>query len=316
MFRYGLDAAALDWIGCGDHDNGGGREYPWWITQKLSDAFQVGPHFVPMFTYERSVRYPDGHRNPMFARRGIRTLPRLAPQEGEEPKPNKVSVRDTPMLYRYLKQFNGICAVHTSATDMGTDWRDNDPEVEPVVEIYQGCRQSYEYEGAPRSGNAQNSLGGWRPAGFVWNALAKGYRLGFQASSDHISTHISYAMVFVEEPTREAILNAFKQRHCYGATDNILVDVRLGEHLMGEEFTVTQPPQILVHIEGTATVTQVDIVRDNHIVYTTQPNQRVVDFTWRDTAAPATGVSYYYVRVMQANEEIAWASPLWLHFGE
>ena len=38
---------------------------------------------------------------------------------------------------------------HTSATGMGTDWRDNDPEVEPVVEIYQGHRQSYEHLGAP-----------------------------------------------------------------------------------------------------------------------------------------------------------------------
>jgi hypothetical protein len=32
VWRYGLDAAAMDWIGVGDHDNGWGREYPWWIT--------------------------------------------------------------------------------------------------------------------------------------------------------------------------------------------------------------------------------------------------------------------------------------------
>ena len=35
MFRYAIDAAALDWIGNGDHDNGAGREYPWWLTQKF-----------------------------------------------------------------------------------------------------------------------------------------------------------------------------------------------------------------------------------------------------------------------------------------
>ena len=32
---------------------------------------------------------------------------------------------------------------------------------------------------------AERSLGGWRPFGFVSLALKKGYRLGFQASSDH-----------------------------------------------------------------------------------------------------------------------------------
>ena len=48
------------------------------------------------------------------------------------------------MLYAYLKFFGGIVASHTSATNMGTDWRDNDPQMEPVVEIYQGDRQNYE----------------------------------------------------------------------------------------------------------------------------------------------------------------------------
>ena len=67
---------------------------------------------------------------------------------------------DTHMLYRYLKQFNGIVASHTSGTNMGTDWRDNDPAVEPVVEIYQGDRQNYEMPGAPRSNNEGDSIGG------------------------------------------------------------------------------------------------------------------------------------------------------------
>src|SRR5205814_4870149 len=140
------------------------------------------------------------------------SLPRLSGGQG-----NGVSPRDTKMLYAYLRFFNGLCSSHTSATDMGTDWRDNDPVLEPVVEIYQGDRQNYEYQGAPRSGTQGNSPGGFQPAGFVWNALAKGYRLGFQSSSDHISTHISYAVALAEAPTRAAILDAFKRRHCYGA---------------------------------------------------------------------------------------------------
>jgi hypothetical protein len=38
------------------------------------------------------------------------------------------------MLYGYLKMFNGIVASHTSGTNMGTDWRDNDPDSEPVCD--------------------------------------------------------------------------------------------------------------------------------------------------------------------------------------
>jgi len=32
-----------------------------------------------MFSYERSVAYPEGHRNAVFAQRGIRSLPRHSP---------------------------------------------------------------------------------------------------------------------------------------------------------------------------------------------------------------------------------------------
>ena len=124
------------------------------------------------------------------------------------PTPTRPNTPDTQMFYDYLRHFDGVCASHTSGTDMGTDWRDNDPKVEPIVEIYQGCRQNYERARRPATNTAEYSIGGWRPFGFVSLALMKGYRLGFQSSSDHISTHISYCNVWVEEPTREAILEA------------------------------------------------------------------------------------------------------------
>ena len=96
----------------------------------------------------------------------------------------------------------------------------------------------------------------------VWNALAMQYRLGFQASSDHISTHISYAIALAEEPTRPAILDAFRRRHCYAATDNIIMDVRSDEHLMGDEFTASGPVKLKVIVHGTGPVAQVDIIKD------------------------------------------------------
>src|SRR5439155_5568867 len=234
MFRYAIDCAAFDSIGNGDHDNGAGREYPWWLIQKFTDAYHVAERFTPMFTYERSVAYPHGHRNCMFAQRGVRTLPRLAPRAGVKKEEGGVHADDTKMLYRYLRELDGICAVHTSATGMGTDWRDNDPLVEPIVEIYQGDRMSYEHEDAPRAGydpktgKEPANIAGWFPKGFINHAFEKGYRLGFQSSSDHWSTHISYCIVLAERHDREAILAAMKQRHCYGATDNIILDVRNG----------------------------------------------------------------------------------------
>ncbi len=313
MYRYALDAVGFDWIGNGDHDNNSNREYPWWITQKTADAYKVGDRFIPMFSYERSVSYPDGHRNPIFARRGVRTLPRFGkPGTGRDDQ-QPANTPDTQLLYKYLHQYDGVCASHTSATDMGTDWRDNDPVVEPVVEIYQGCRQNYEEPGAPRAPSVDDAIGGWRPNGFVWRALAKGYRLGFQSSSDHTSTHISYCNVWAENRSREAIFAALKQRHVYGATDNIIADVRCGTHLMGDEFTLSEPPTLKVKLIGTADFQSVAIVKNNTYVYTSAPGKPEVEFTWTDMD-PQPGTSYYYVRGQQENGEMVWVSPLWIQY--
>ena len=308
-YRYFIDSAALDWIGCCDHDNGVAREYTWWIEQKLSDAFLLGTRFVPMYYYERSVAYPEGHRNVMFAQRGIRPLPRLPTAPANSPP---TPAADTDMLYAYLHFFNGISAPHTSATDQGTDWRNHDPAVEPFVEIYQGCRQDYEMPGAPRANSASDSISGYEAAGYVSNALGMGYQLGFEASSDHISTHISYTNIWVTSPTRAAIMDALHKRHMFGSTDNILADFRSGTHFMGEAFTTATAPVFNVRLWGTAAFQTVVVVKDGATAYSTS-GARVVSFSWQDPSPPPKGqTSYYYVRGLQTDGQIVWVSPIWV----
>ena len=311
MWRYAIDVAAMDWLGCGDHDNGGGREYPWWLTQKTTDAFRLPGRFDPPFSYERSVAYPEGHRNVVFAQRGVRTLPRL-PKTEEEPF---VHAPDTQMLYRYLHQFNGVCASHTCATGMGTDWRDNDPLCETMVEIYQGCRQSYERPGAPRSPSEGDAIGGWKPKGFVNLALLKGYRFAFESSSDHTSTHISYAMVYSAGRARADLLQAMRARHTYAATDNIIADWRCGEHMLGDEFETSQSPAFRLKLHGTGAFSKVTIVKDDVEVKVIEPKQAEVELAWTDPHPVSGKTSYYYARGEQADGELVWVSPMWVKYG-
>lgn len=323
MWRYGLDVAAMDWIGNGDHNNGYDVEYLWWLVQKQTDIYHHAPRFMPMFTYERSVTYPSGHRNAMFTRRSIRPLPLVSGKEQLYGTP-ETGAPDVKTFYDYLRAFGGICASHTSGTNMGTDWRDNAPDVEPVVEIYQGLRQNYEHEGAPGSAkDPADSIGGYQPAGFIWNALRKGYRLGFEVSSDHYSTHTSYAVVYATSASREAIVEAFKKRHSYGANDNIVLDVRCGDHTMGDAFEFSGRPQLKVHAVGTAPIARLSIVRGVDrdtpaYVYDVHPNRQAVDLTWIDAAPERGKTNYYYVRVEQVAPPdgygaMAWASPMWIN---
>ena len=114
-----------------------------YLSQQAADIFFVSGRFTPLYGYERSLNFPNGHRNVMFAKRGVPLRP--------SPLDEKQAKTGAQALYAYLRKHRGIAVSHTSATGMGTDWRDNDPEVEPLVEIYQGDRVSAEHEGAPKA---------------------------------------------------------------------------------------------------------------------------------------------------------------------
>jgi len=310
IYRYAMDVASFDYIAVTDHQAGYDQEFTWWQNQKLAHLFLMPGVFTPLFAYERSVPYPNGHRNVIFAHPGVRTLP-IPPEELS----GKVGAAK---LYAYLHLNNGISMPHSTATDQGTDWRDNDPQVEPLMEIYQGYRTSYEYEGAPRSAttdNPQAQKSGWEPKGFLWNALAKGYKLGVEASSDHWSTHISYACLLAERFTREGLLDAIRKRHAYGATDNIALDVRASADgrtwLMGDIIHSRTAPRLSVRVGGTGSIKRIDIVKNGRFVYNARPNasRATLEYVDRDFRAEE---AWYYVRVLQEDGQLAWSSPIWV----
>jgi hypothetical protein len=314
-FRYMIDAARMDTGIVSDH-NAGPDEYTWWRTEKAHDLFRIPGGYTPLFGYERSVPYPNGHRNVVFAQRGVQVLP-ISPEE------NKGAVNSGTVLYPYLKQNRGICMLHSLATDQGSDYRDNDPEVEPLVEIYQGYHANYEYEGAPRAETSDYNVtthGPYRPAGFYWNALAKGLKLGTESSSDHVSTHTSYTMIYTPSADRTDMVESMRKRHAYGATDNIVLDFRARdrqghEWMMGDSFQAATP---VFHIKvlGTGVIETVEIIKDGKFVYSTAPKSATAEFDYVDNAgATDSAESWYYVRVMQADRNMAWSSPMWVRGG-
>ena len=311
VYRYALDVTGFDYIVPTDHQLGFDQEFTWWQDEKLKDLFHVQDRFVPLFGYERSVNYPNGHRNVIFAKRGTRTLP-VAPDE------RRGDTRTGPILYPYLRANDGISMPHSSGTAQGTDFGDNDPELEPLLEIFQGYRASYEYMGAPLAASPQKlreQRSGFNPLGYYWNALEKGYKMGVQASTDHWSTHMSYAMIISEDFTRESMFAAIKARHAYGATDNIILDFQ-GEAngqtaIMGDIMDSDTAPTLTIHAQGTDRIKQLVIVKNEAIIYERRPNADSVTLRYRDTDFEP-GSNYYYVRVLQNNGMVAWSSPIWV----
>ena len=360
-YRYALNAAQLDFLGVSDHNYGqwldtdepddptSDNEFQFWRTQKSADLFHVPGRFTPLYGYERTPNFPLGHRNIFHAKRGVFSLrvPKLHVRESPE-----LIESDPPKLWAYLRRTGGIGIPHTPATTMGTDWKRRNDEVIPVTEIYQGDRNSYETQGGPRAALPDDpgpGSAGLAPhqRGLVQNALGVGYRMGFIASSDHYSTHISYANLIVPDrvTTREDLLDSFRNRRTYASTDNIVVEFHANGMHQGSVLESSGSPAFTVKVRGTGPIRTVEIVKNNRSVYTHRgTGSDEVEFEYRDAdfedmsmgptatitdwSRPETGIrprpdtneSFYYLRIVQSYSEaepdkegeVSWSSPIFV----
>ena len=158
------DLAKLDFMGTSDHTDVGKPYHPyeWWHNQRMHDALFSPGNFTSLYVYEREQRWPWGHRNIVFARRGgpivyiKRALYRASPWQEKFPvKGGLGEIHPTELwdvLGRYGEPVTAIS--HTGATGMGTDWEAYEDRIdlplETIVEIFQGARVSYEGIGTPQ----------------------------------------------------------------------------------------------------------------------------------------------------------------------
>ena len=326
-YRYAIDAAQLDFLGTADHNEvvggtwpDGLRDYQWWTVQKTVDLMSHPPAFLGVYSYEHSMARPGGHRNILFLKRGapLRMIDRSKGLEAPDNQP--------PVLWEWAEKNvltqpgqKMVIVPHTFAAGPLADWNWPNARFDCLLEIYQGCRGSYEAWRLPpkeKRGPTQTD----EPGHFAQDALAKGNTYGFVSFSDHASTHNSWAAVWARAATREALIDAMYARRTYAASDEIIVKASAGGHLPGEEFSAAAPPEITATVEAPDTILRIDVVKDGKYVYTTAPNARTAAIRYRD-AAGKPGRSYYYIRVFQrdtenpdGDPEIAWTSPFYVRY--
>jgi len=187
------------------------------------------------------------------------------------------------------------------------DWDFHDEKAEPVAEIFQ-FRGSYECDGCPRQANLARAQGH-----FLQDAWARGIVVGVIASPDH-EGGLGKAAVYAEEFTRQAILDALRKRRAYGTTGaKIFLDVRVNGLFMGEvgDPPGKKPVKVEVKVDCPGPIRVVEILRDNQVVFNAQGKDQSMQVAYVDDPPPK-GPAYYYVRVIQKDEEMAWSSPIWL----
>lgn len=316
-YGYARDVVRLDFAVLTDHEPGWGAradDRQQWDTarRKAVEYYEPG-RFVTFSAYEwTSGRY--GHKCVYYLTDDQPLFTAWDPAS------------DTPArLYAALRGRAAMVITHHPAGGpVGADLAAIDPAWEPLVEIY-SCHGCSETPGVGRPL--------WRrPDGgfYVQQALDRGYRFGVIAGSDtHTSDpgnplpahplfphphRVGLMAVYATALTREALWEALWARRVYGTTgERILLDFRVNGHGMGEEVVLSAPPVLRAQVAGTAPLVRVELIRNGEVVLAQQANGPDLTFTWQDDDVYS---GYYYLRVTQADGEMAWSSPIWVARGE
>jgi len=309
-YQHMRDVVGLDFAAATDHGYNL-TPYLWNYTAKMVRTHYDPGRFITFLGEEwtssfeeYSEKYPygfHGHRNLILAD------PYFAVWWNE-------MNRQTPAeVWRDLRE-RGANFVHIphQVADTGNvpcNWEFTDETAQPVAEIFQ-VRGSYECKGGPREA-PRSTPAGW----FLQDAWARGTVIGVIASPDH-GGGLGKACVYTRDLTREAILDAVRARRCFATTAaRMLLDVRVNGHLMGEKTPAPAAGPVTVEVTARCPgdIARVEVCRNNQFIYSRDGEGNAATLTFTD-AQPVAGRSYYYVRVVQKDQEIGWSSPVWLGY--
>src|SRR5207237_10377004 len=110
-----------------------------------------------------------------------------------------------------------VIVPHTVGAGPLADFNWPNARFDCLLEMYQGCRGSYEAWRLPdkeKRGPTQTD----EPGHFAQDALAKGNVYGFVSFSDHGSTHNSWACVWSTKEDRAGLLDAMYARRTYAGS--------------------------------------------------------------------------------------------------
>jgi hypothetical protein len=345
--RWARDVGAVHFAAVTDHDSLL-TDAEWAETIEAHRRLNEDGRFVTFPGYEwgssRGISGNYGHRHVIFRRnraRGVEPVPLLRSRESGTSTP--------PALHAALRATVPIDDVllvphHTAraGSALWMDWQYSDPELERCCEVF-SIWGSSEKMGEPWPIKYLAS-GGYFGASearghHLQDGLARGWRFGFTGGSEahdgrpsrplihgsHVIAETEFLAppgitgVWAESLTRDGIFDALRARRCYATTGaRIIVRFNLntaaGDTPMGGEVSAAAlegPVELTAEVIGTAPIASCELVKNNREIDRASSGGSELRDQLRDSDAARPG-DYYYLRVTQADGEMAWASPIFV----
>jgi hypothetical protein len=215
-------------------------------------------------------------------------------------------------LVEAVQRLGGFASPHHIGWT-GADEAGHDDRGQPLWEIC-SCHGCYEHAGHPlgQRGELKEHMADVM--------LRKGHRFGFTASSDShgLLWHHGEARkrdpyrtgltaVQAREVSRAAIMDALRERRCYATSGAIiLLDLRADGHAMGSELADRVRASFEVQATGTGALRSIELVGQEGVL------ARLDTGAQTGVLAASVESPFVYARVVQADGEMAWSSPVFL----
>ncbi len=339
-YAYGRDEAKLNFCALTDHvDNvpaarlGLMAEASWTRIKEVTRQFNEPGKFVTFLGLERTVPSWDGRTPGSLAvyykgDSGPMLLPKHPARDWL--RPGAIDPRaEMEQLAAALKGVDSLKVIqHSASSRQGYTWA-GAPLKYPVDLL-----QIYSKWGSSEAPNSPFPISdgtgrGPRTGGTAHDALAAGFQPGFVAGS---GTHFGMpgstvwendwgnaarydrgglTAVYADELSRGAIFDALKSRRCYATTgERMELTFRINDSPMGS--VLAGPEKLRIHVKaiGTRQIKRAEVFKNGEITHHRIGGREELDMYFDEV--PPTVPTWYYVRVTQSGDDVAWSSPIWI----
>jgi hypothetical protein len=302
------EEVGLDFAAGGDHacyftDN------QWEWMQDVVNSFYKPGIFCTLIGYEWAGA--QGHRNIYTSKNRIKLFRGMY---GPERNFNVVN-----------EEFKGsedyVAGPHTKSAGIhlkfGTTsfWKDRDPELIRYYEIYSISGNYDEYANIALN---EGAIMGFTSGGdyhgglcfFSPEVLGRQGKISPPTSkSDTYKSGITGC--FAEKLDRKSIIKGIRNRKTYATTGaKMIIDFKISGIMMGDIGKGISKPLLKANIHGCDTIVKINVIRNGQTIHS--QNCNFLDGTFEFEDKEPEDKNWYYMKIYQADGEMAWTSPIWV----